>query len=699
MDSKDDIPKPNVLFHQQSLLKKPILIQGAMPIEIDYFIEQLGNVYLEKVGDFNFWIGSYNDYPMIISETKKGIANAASATTIAALKYSPVAIINQGTAGGVELSGQKFGDIVVGKESVYMGSYFADYQPLGEGICMEKWLPTDLNASCRSARYDCNKTSRFQADSLLLESAKSSIDSFKAEFQSQHPRIKIDEGSIGSMDIFCNHHDLKVFFKKTFNVIAEDMETSSSAQISQFFKIPFLGIRILSDEPSVNEYFPQVSQLNQKFVLHYDEVKFGIFIHWGVYSVPAFGANGGGGAEWYWYFLENPSQDGGQTLAYHNKAFGPKFTYQSFAPMFNCRLFDPDQWARTIESSGAKYVVLTSKHHEGFTLWDSPQSWGWNSVNIGPGLDLVGALSKSIKSLPGIHMGLYHSLFEWYNPIYLNDKNTGSPPKTSDYVNDVLMPQLKDIVNLYEPHVIWSDGDWEQLSTYWQSTEFLAWLYTNSSVKDVVVTNDRWGSECRNTNGGYWSGGDKWNPGYLVPHKWENCNTIGLSWGYAEDENLAYYQNTTYLVQELVSTVSCGGNFLLDIGPTAEGTIPAIMQLRLEEMGEWMAINGECIYNTTPWRAQNDSSSQRIWYTTNKSTGAVYAIVFDWPEAGALKLNIPIASASSQVQLLGYRGKAPVVLSPTTTAGSPGVTLTLPFVAPQDYPPFGVYTFKLLNVS
>ncbi|KYQ88455.1 Alpha-L-fucosidase precursor [Tieghemostelium lacteum] len=425
----------------------------------------------------------------------------------------------------------------------------------------------------------------------------------------------------------------------------------------------------------------------------YDDVKFGIFIHFGVYSVPAF-SQPTGYAEWYWYNLMNPSNDGNQTLDYHTKSFGKNFPYQSFAEMLNLRLFDPDEWAQTIYDSGARYVVLTSKHHEGFTLWESEQSWGWNSVNIGPQIDIVGALSKSVKEIPGMHMGVYHSLYEWFNPIYLDDL-TKNPP-TQVYVNEILQPQLRDVVNSYEPEVIWADGDWEALSSYWESTEFLAWLYTNSTVKDTVVVNDRWGSDCRMKNGGFWTGGDKTNPGYLIPHKWENCNTIGYSYGYNQNEPIYDYQNSTVLIQEMIETVSCGGNYLLDIGPTSEGTIPMVMQERLADIGKWMDINGEAIYSTHPWRVQNDSADHLIWYTTNTNTGAVYAHSFEWPESGKLLLNAPIATSYSSISLLGYKGKLPIKMAPT--GGRSGISITLPNASPNDYPPFDIFVFKLLNV-
>ncbi|EFA86643.1 Alpha-L-fucosidase precursor [Heterostelium album PN500] len=423
----------------------------------------------------------------------------------------------------------------------------------------------------------------------------------------------------------------------------------------------------------------------------YDDVKFGIFIHWGVYAVPAFG--NGSSAEWYWYTINNPGEDGGYAQAYNNKTYGFDHSYQSFAPELTARMFDPDQWADLFVKAGAKYVVLTSKHHEGYTMWPSAASWGWNSVDVGPHMDIVSMVSKSVKSR-GLHMGLYHSLFEWYNPLYLADAASGSPPTQDIYVQNVLLPQLYDIVNSYEPEVIWADGAWDQPSSYWKSTEFLSWLYSSSPVKDTVVVNDRWGSECINTDGGFFTGGDRFDPGHLIPHKWENCNTIGNSWGYNEFESAANYQSTQTLLQTLVNTVALGGNLLLDVGPTKEGTIPVVMQDRLLDMGEWLSINGEGIYGSTPWRVQNESTS--IWYTYNTTTDAVYVYSFTWPWDGILALESPIVTSKTTVSLLGYANE----ISFYQAGGEPnGLVIKLPFLTPDEYPPHKVYGFKLTNVK
>ena len=147
--------------------------------------------------------------------------------------------------------------------------------------------------------------------------------------------------------------------------------------------------------------------------------------------------------------------------------------YQDFAPMFKAEHFDPAQWADLFKQAGARYVVLTSKHHEGFPLWPSEQSWNWNSVDIGPHRDLCGDLSTAVKEA-GLHMGFYFSLYEWFNPLYRSN--------LEQYVDNHMIPQMKDLVTRYEPDIFWPDGEWDHPSEKWKSTEFLAWLYNESQI-------------------------------------------------------------------------------------------------------------------------------------------------------------------------------------------------------------------------
>ena len=318
----------------------------------------------------------------------------------------------------------------------------------------------------------------------------------------------------------------------------------------------------------------------------YADAKFGIFIHWGVYSVPAFAAvnvkDENPYAEWYWNSLMNgmdapgPAGHGALTWDFHKRVYGPNFAYFDFAPMFRAELFDPDRWAELFVRSGARYVALTSKHHEGFTLWRSVQanrSWGraWNSVDVGPRRDLLLDLTEAGRR-KGLHMGIYYSLYEWYNPLWLSDK-----PR---YVTEHLHPQFKDVVTHVKPEIIFSDGEWELTSAEWHSPELLAWLFNESPVAENVVIDDRWGKDTRHKHGGYFTteytaGMDTGN------HPWEESRGMGMSYGYNRNEHIEDYHSSRELILMLVDLVSRGGNLLLDIGPTADGRIPVIMEERL----------------------------------------------------------------------------------------------------------------------
>ncbi|KAK5911512.1 hypothetical protein CgunFtcFv8_005680 [Champsocephalus gunnari] len=282
------------------------------------------------------------------------------------------------------------------------------------------------------------------------------------------------------------------------------------------------------------------------------------------------------------------------------KNYPPGFKYTDFAPEFRAEFFDPEIWADIFKASGARYVVFTSKHHEGFTNWPSAVSWNWNSMDVGPHRDLVGDLAVAVRNR-SLHLGLYHSLYEWYNPLYLLDKASGF--QSQKFVASKTLPELVDLVTTYKPDLIWSDGDWEAPDTYWNSTQFLAWLYNDSPVKDVVVTNDRWGKGCSCKHGGYYNCADR------------------------RDMKLSEVMNLPSIVKDLVYVVAKGGNYLLNIGPMADGMIAPVFEERLRDLGAWLGINGEAIYATKPWRVQMENST--VWYTVKHNT--VHAIILHWP--------------------------------------------------------------------
>lgn len=180
----------------------------------------------------------------------------------------------------------------------------------------------------------------------------------------------------------------------------------------------------------------------------YDQAKVGIFVHWGLFSVPAFHS------EWFWFDLNNAEKENSSDVVdFVKRNYPPNFSYPDFASQFTADLFDPDRWAKLFKQSGAQYVVLTSKHHDGFVLWPSKYSQlSWRSVDVGPKRDLVGELAQAVRN-HNLTFGLYHSLMEWYNPLYLADKHNGF--QSNDFVKNKILPEMKELINEYTPDVLW----------------------------------------------------------------------------------------------------------------------------------------------------------------------------------------------------------------------------------------------------
>ncbi|CAH1777897.1 unnamed protein product [Owenia fusiformis] len=430
----------------------------------------------------------------------------------------------------------------------------------------------------------------------------------------------------------------------------------------------------------------------------YEDAKLGIFIHWGVYSVPSFVDVGTKGlAEWFWYNMKSGIEGETQSDAtrsvqkFMKENYPPGTEYTDFAPKFTAEFYNATWWADVFKGSGAKYVVLTSKHHDGFTLWPSRKSWNWNALDNGPHRDVLGELARAVKK-SGIHFGAYHSLYEWFNPLYRNDK--GNNYKTDDYVQEKLLPELIDLVTKYEPEVLWTDGHWDTDSTYWKSKEFLAWLYNKSPVRATVVINDRWGTDADCKHGGFLTCMDRYNPGKLVSRKWENCMTIDReSWGYRRNAKYLDYYDMDGLTQILAETVSCGGNLLMNVGPTADGRISPIFEERLRQMGEWLSVNGEGIYATRPWLYQSEPEAS-VWYTRSKDGSTVYAIMLDWPDDDNLSLTHPKPSDKTKVTWLGYTGTLK-----WSKVSNGGLQIQLPKVSMNKIPCQWAWVFKMEHLE
>ncbi|KAM4630973.1 tissue alpha-L-fucosidase-like [Polymixia lowei] len=415
----------------------------------------------------------------------------------------------------------------------------------------------------------------------------------------------------------------------------------------------------------------------------FDEAKFGVFVHWGVFSVPSFGEH----SEWLWYWWQGIRR--APEVAFMKKNYPPGFKYADFAHSFHAEFFDADFWAEIFQAAGAKYVVFTAKHHEGYTNWPSPDSWNWNSMDVGPRRDLVGELAVAIKK-KSMHFGVYHSLFEWFHPLFLADQASGF--KTQNFVARKTLPELVNLVNVYKPDLIWSDGDWSAADTYWNSTEFLAWLYNDSPVKDTIVTNDRWGSGCYCKHGGYFNCADQYTPSTMPTHKWEKCQTIDTrSWGYRRDMKIKELMDLPSLIKDMVYVVALGGNYLLNIGPASDGMIAPAFEERLRGIGAWLGINGEAIYASKAWRLQSEKTTVPVWYTAKDNT--VYAIILGWPSKQTFQLSSPKTSGATNVTLLDYPN-VPLKWKPLQQ--TLGLLIDMPLMPAS---PANAWTLKLEGVA
>ncbi|MCL3782548.1 alpha-L-fucosidase [Prolixibacteraceae bacterium JC049] len=451
----------------------------------------------------------------------------------------------------------------------------------------------------------------------------------------------------------------------------------------------------------------------------FGQAKFGIFIHWGPYSVPAF-SPAGTYTEWYQFWWQsrsifgNNKPDKNAIPNFQDKVYGEESSYYDFGKLFKAELYDPTEWAQLFKEAGAKYVILTSKHHDGYTLWPNKQAqdarhFKWNAQEVGPRRDLLAPYMKAIREA-GLKAGLYYSLYEWYHPWY--------QIASDQFVTKHYHPQFKDLVTKYAPDLIYADGEWEKDDSYWKSAELLQWLFNESPCKDYVTVNDRWFNGCRHKHGGYYTT-EYMREEMNLPKVWEEIRGLGLSFGYNRDEDLADYATAQELVLMLCDIVSMGGNLCLNVGPASDGKIPVIQQQRLMEIGKWLKVNGEAIYGTTKYRTswqwskgnrkfklRKDGDSYTtadyiLHQTVDQQPGKavkqafftqkgnkVFAILPKWP-GKTMKITEVDATKVKSVSLLGVQGKLKWKKS------GKNIVVTMPTYDPNWKLPTEAYTLKI----
>lgn len=435
------------------------------------------------------------------------------------------------------------------------------------------------------------------------------------------------------------------------------------------------------------QYAPAWSSLDKRPIpAWWTDAKFGIFIHWGLYSVPAYApANEVEGVyeKYAEHYMSRLQQHNPFFETHHNKYFGKDFLYADFVQGFKAEYFDPRAWADLFARAGARYVVLTSKHHDGFCLWPSAQSPKWNSVAMGPHIDVADSLTRAVRAA-GLRMGFYYSLLEWGNPLY-------TPATMAQWTNQHMIPQMQDLVTRYKPDIIFADGEWDYDSKTLQSEKFLAWLYNTSPVKNTVVVNDRWGKETRSKHGDYFTTEydlvhNTQGIGAAATHPWEESRGIGTSYGYNQFETAENYASSAQLIHLLISKVSNGGNLLLNVGPQANGLIPVVMQERLLDMGKWLRVNGEAIYGTTAWRTAQPGTN--VFFTRKGQD--IYVLCTRWPSDTLIVKGL---SGVGSVALLGKAGSLPF------TVANGSARIPVPNIGISDLPCDHAWVFKLENCT
>lgn len=420
----------------------------------------------------------------------------------------------------------------------------------------------------------------------------------------------------------------------------------------------------------------------------YKDAKFGIFIHWGVYSVPAFGN------EWY---PRNMYQAGSEEYKHHLAIYGSqiKFGYKDFVPLFKAESFDPGAWAELFKKSGAKYVVPVAEHHDGFAMYDSGLS-DWTAAKMGPRRDIIGELSKAVRA-NGLHFGVSshrveHNFFlgvgrnissdvndpqyaAFYGPAHIWLVNGSGTPVSNDftYVSsawaDDWLARSAELVQKYHPDIVYFDWWIGQPSIRSNLTRFAAFYYNSSlkygdyvgviNYKDYALQEHSAVLDL-----------ERGQLGDIRPLYWQTDTSISnKSWGYIKDDT---FKTPEFVVHQLIDIVSKNGNLLLNIGPRSDGTIPEEVQKVLLEVGAWLKINGEAIYGTRPWRIYGEGPTKvaagsfhdtdTAKYTpedfrfTTKGD-ALYVIGLGWPangEAAIRSLAAQLGSAPVRsVSLLG----------------------------------------------
>jgi alpha-L-fucosidase len=403
------------------------------------------------------------------------------------------------------------------------------------------------------------------------------------------------------------------------------------------------------------------------------EARFGMFIHWGLYAVPAGEYNG-----------KRAERIGEWIMEWANI---PRAEYEKFAPQFNPVKFDAREWVRIAKDAGMKYIVITSKHHDGFAMYGSHVSQ-YDIVDATPyHKDPIRALAMEAKK-QGLKFCFYYSILDWHHPsAYVEapgkDPTAGNrttkmrPGGKEEYVK-YMKGQLSELIKNYDPAVLWFDGEWQDWWTEEDGQDLYRYV---RGLKPNIIINNRVGKGRQGMAGFSKTdrqySGDFGTPEQQIPVNglpgvdWESCMTMNTTWGYKFYDDK--WKTTETLVRNLIDVASKGGNYLLNVGPMADGLIPGPSVERLAGVGKWMKVNGAAIYGTTA----SPFPTQLSFGRATSKPGKVYLHVFDWPMDG--KLQVPALGKSVSRAYLLAAPKSPLKFA----EGNDGLTIQLTGKSPD----------------
>ncbi len=355
------------------------------------------------------------------------------------------------------------------------------------------------------------------------------------------------------------------------------------------------------------------------------DARFGMFIHWGLYAIPA--------GQW-----EDRTDHAEWILT---TAQIPVEQYEAFCPQFNPVKFNASEWVRMAKEAGMKYLVITSKHHDGFCLWDSKVS-DYDVAQTPFKRDILKELAVACKE-QDLTLCFYYSIMDWHHSDYLPRRNWEKrSSEGADYQRYIsyMKAQLKELITRYDPAVIWFDGEWEDTWTHDEGLKL--YDYVRSLKPEIIINNrvDKGRRGMQGTYDGNQFAGDFGTPEQEIPatgldYDWESCMTMNGHWGWNKHDK--DFKSTEELIHKLVDIASKGGNYLLNVGPKPDGTFPQESIERLKQIGQWMKVNGQSIYETTA-----SPFAKLAWGRCTKKVSqkgaTLYLHVFNWPEDGELLL-------------------------------------------------------------